>query len=203
MVPRRVRGPRLGYSFRASRAFMRSCALPHRRHRVARTAFRALHFMQIFLWRVRASASANRAIAGAKRPGVMKASGGERVSGSLPSDHPMRIWDLPPARLCDRHLLAEHRELHAVWTVLTEGKRGYANHPETRRWRGKEKALFRRHGRLVREFRVRGFRHASALDRTLAVGSGVQTRYVDSPREQRRILGGKGCACRVGVEEEG
>jgi Pyrimidine dimer DNA glycosylase len=43
----------------------------------------------------------------------------------------MRIWDLDPPSLCDRHLLGEHRELHAVWSVLTAGKRGHRDHPET------------------------------------------------------------------------
>jgi hypothetical protein len=41
----------------------------------------------------------------------------------------VRIWDVEPAFLCDQDLLGEHRELHAVRTTLTEGKRGYANHP--------------------------------------------------------------------------
>jgi hypothetical protein len=36
----------------------------------------------------------------------------------------VRIWDLDPASLCDRHLLGEHRELHAIWSILTTGKRG-------------------------------------------------------------------------------
>jgi hypothetical protein len=57
----------------------------------------------------------------------------------------MRIWDLEPRFLCDRHLLGEHRELHAIWTILTLGRRGYANHPETRRWRGRLAALYARH----------------------------------------------------------
>jgi hypothetical protein len=43
----------------------------------------------------------------------------------------MRIWDISPKRLCRNHLLGEHRELHAVWSVLTKGKKGYARHPET------------------------------------------------------------------------
>jgi hypothetical protein len=34
---------------------------------------------------------------------------------------PARIWDADPALLCDRHLLGEHRELHAIWSILTTG----------------------------------------------------------------------------------
>ena len=27
----------------------------------------------------------------------------------------MRIWDIEPERLCRKHLLAEHAELHGLW----------------------------------------------------------------------------------------
>lgn len=43
----------------------------------------------------------------------------------------MRIWDISPGKLCKNHLLGEHRELHAIWTVITENKKGYSKHPET------------------------------------------------------------------------
>jgi hypothetical protein len=109
----------------------------------------------------------------------------------------MRIWDLPPSRLCRQHLLGEHRELHAVWTVITEGKAGYARHPETLRWRGKLRALYARHGRLAAEMSRRGYAHASPLNRSLASGRGVQDAFVDPPRRQMRLLRAKGCACRV------
>jgi len=109
----------------------------------------------------------------------------------------VRIWDLSPRLLCRSHLLGEHRELHAVWSILTRGKRGYARHPETLRWAGKTRALFRRHEALVRELARRGYRHASPLDRRLARGPLVQRTFVDPPRAQRRRLRAKGCACRV------
>jgi Pyrimidine dimer DNA glycosylase len=70
----------------------------------------------------------------------------------------MRIWDISPKRLCRNHLLGEHRELHAIWSVLVNGKQGYARHSETIRWRGKLKALYSRHDALVREMVVRGYR---------------------------------------------
>ena len=85
----------------------------------------------------------------------------------------MRIWDLPPEQLCRAHLLGEHRELHAVWVVLTEGRAGYRIHPETRRWEGRLAALHARHEALVGEMQKRGYRHASPLDRRLATGSAV------------------------------
>ena len=63
----------------------------------------------------------------------------------------MRIWDLEPERLCHQHLLGEHRELHALWVILTQDKQDFSRHPETLRWRGKLQAPYRRHERLVAE----------------------------------------------------
>jgi len=36
-----------------------------------------------------------------------------------------------PDKLCRNHLLGEHREIHAIWAVITEKKKGYSMHPET------------------------------------------------------------------------
>ena len=109
----------------------------------------------------------------------------------------MRIWDLPPRLLCDRHLLGEHRELHAIWTVITRHRQGYSRHPETLRWHGRLRALFLRHKSLLREFARRGFRHASPLDARRATGSARQSVFVNTRAEQRERLRAKGCACRV------
>ena len=100
----------------------------------------------------------------------------------------MRIWDLDPALLCDRHLLGEHRELHGIWSILTTGKRGYSRHPETLRWNGRLAALYARHEAEVAEMDRRGFRHASPLDAQLATGEAVQTERVDSLEAQRARL---------------
>jgi len=109
----------------------------------------------------------------------------------------VRIWDLPPSVLYRAHLLGEHRELHAIWTVLVAGKSGYANHPETIRWRGKMAALYLRHEVLVIEMERRGYRHASPLDPALATGSAVQDVFVDLPERQLELLRAKGCDCAV------
>jgi hypothetical protein len=109
----------------------------------------------------------------------------------------MRIWDLEPERLCDRHLLGEHRELHAIWTVLTTGKRGYARHPETLRWRDRLAALYARHDAEVAEMRRRGFRPANPLGERPATGSAHQTERVDSVEDQRARLAARGCGCRT------
>lgn len=109
----------------------------------------------------------------------------------------MRIWDIAPALLCRSHLLGEHRELHCIWVVLTQGKKGYSRHPETLRWRGRLKALYLRHEKQVKEMESRGYRHHSPLARRLATGSPVQDKFIDTPRRQLRLLAAKKCACRV------
>jgi len=109
----------------------------------------------------------------------------------------MRIWDLDPAVLCRAHLLGEHRELHAVWSILTRDLGGYRRHPETRRWEGRLAALYRRHEALVAEMTRRGYRHASPLDAALATGAAVQGVFVDPPQRQRDLLRARGCGCRV------
>ena len=48
----------------------------------------------------------------------------------------MRIWDIHPQKLCRQHLLGEHRELHAIWSVLVNNKKGYSNHPKNVRLGG-------------------------------------------------------------------
>ena len=109
----------------------------------------------------------------------------------------MRIWDLSPDILCRKHLLAEHRELHAIWSILTQGKKGYSQHPETRRWRGKLHALYLRHQDLVGEMTRRGYKHQSPLDIRLASGEAEQREFVDHPETQKKILRRKKCGCRV------
>lgn len=107
----------------------------------------------------------------------------------------MRIWDIPPNRLCSKHLLGEHSELHAIWNILTQGKKGYSGHPETKRWKGKLRALFRVHNEIVQEMLARGYSHKSPLDKTLATGTEVQTILVDPIEKQLEILRKKGCEC--------
>jgi Pyrimidine dimer DNA glycosylase len=115
----------------------------------------------------------------------------------------VRIWDVDVRLLCDRHLLGEHRELHALWTVQTEGKRGYARHPETLRWRGRLAALYARHEAQVAEFERRGFRHGSPLDRVHATGETKQTEFVDPLDAQLDRLAQLGCGCVVGRTVDG
>lgn len=107
----------------------------------------------------------------------------------------MRIWDVPPNELCRSHLLGEHREMHAVWNILTQGKTGYSNHPETKRWVGRLKALYNRHEEIVKEMKARGYGHNTSMDPVLATGSPVQDVFVDDIKRQREILKAKDCLC--------
>jgi hypothetical protein len=107
----------------------------------------------------------------------------------------VRIWDVEPRLLCRKHLLGEHRELHGLWNIHVQGKRGYSLHPETLRWAGKLAALFARHESLVREMERRGYTHSSPLDPSLATGSAVQDVFVDPLEEQLRLLREKPCDC--------
>lgn len=111
----------------------------------------------------------------------------------------MRIWDIEPKYLCRKHLLAEHRELHGLWNILTVhgGIGGYSRHPETLRWVGKTKALYARHELLVREFERRGYRHRTPLDGRHAKGKGIQDVFLDTPDGQMRILREKPCDCPI------
>lgn len=107
----------------------------------------------------------------------------------------MRVWDVPVSELCRKHLLGEHRELHAIWTILTQDRSGYRKHPETIRWEGKLPALYDRHEQQVTEMEKRGYNHHSPLDEKLAIGSSVQNAFVNTIVEQREILLEKDCEC--------
>ncbi|MFA4973493.1 MAG: pyrimidine dimer DNA glycosylase/endonuclease V [bacterium] len=109
----------------------------------------------------------------------------------------MRVWDISPKKLCASHLLGEHVEIHAIWSVITKNKKGYSRHPETNRWRGKLKALYLRHETVAEEMQRRGYNHKSKLNQKLATGEGEQRYFLNSPQEQKEILRKKKCACRV------
>lgn len=108
----------------------------------------------------------------------------------------MRIWDIPPKELCYKHLLGEHRELHAIWAILVDNKYGYSRHPETLRWKGKLKALYNKHTELVKELYARGYNHRSPLNLALATGSEEQDVLIDSIYRQRVLLYNKNCECK-------
>jgi len=76
----------------------------------------------------------------------------------------MRIWaPIPPVCLDRQRLLGEHRELHAIWVILTTNRKGYRNHPEVKRWIKYLPELAARHDQLVAELARRGYNHRSLL----------------------------------------
>ena len=98
----------------------------------------------------------------------------------------LRVWDVHPGYLSRTRLLGEHREIHAVWTVLVDDRKGYSNHPETNRWRGHLSYLYQRHEKTVAEMRLRGYTHASPLENP--GGRGGYPGFVHAPHEQFALL---------------
>ncbi len=107
----------------------------------------------------------------------------------------MRIWDISPQKLCRKHLLGEHRELHALYSILLNNRTGYRNHPETKRWVGKLPALKKRHQLLDEEMTRRGYNHKTPLSETS--GSETQTELLHTIEEQEKILKEKPCDCLI------
>lgn len=72
----------------------------------------------------------------------------------------MRMWMVDPKKLCRKHLLGEHVELHMFVGTIKRGSslKGYL-----------EKGLLdttsimKRHAALVKEMKVRGYNHKSEL----------------------------------------
>ncbi len=110
----------------------------------------------------------------------------------------MRIWDIPVERLCRNHLLGEHRELHAIWSIVLNGKKGYSMHPEVLRWHGRLGALWLRHEQQREEMLRRGYSHLSPLDHAILPEEHSGEAFppcLDTPEEQLRRLREKACGC--------
>jgi hypothetical protein len=102
----------------------------------------------------------------------------------------MRVWDVAAGYLNRQSLLAEHRELHGLRSVIVNGKKGYSRHPETLRWVGCVSGLARRHAALVAEMRLRGYNHLTPVDGE-AKRIAWPSAYVTEPIEQYAVLGRK------------
>ena len=99
----------------------------------------------------------------------------------------MRIWDVPAGYLNRQSLLGEHRELHGLYSILVNGKRGYSRHPETVRWVGCVGALRRRHAQLVAEMVLRGYVDRTPLHRAIR-GVRWPEIFVTAPWDQLGLL---------------
>jgi uncharacterized protein YbgA (DUF1722 family) len=99
----------------------------------------------------------------------------------------MRIWDLAAGYLNRGSLLGEHRELHGVYSILTNGKTGYARHPETLRWTAALSGLAQRHQQLAAEMHLRGYTDRTPLSCNTS-GAQWPSSFVDAPGEQVTLL---------------
>jgi len=98
----------------------------------------------------------------------------------------MRVWDVHPGYLARQQLLGEHRELHGLASILIHNKRGYANHPETKRWVGYLPALAMRHRQLACEMALRGYQDRSPFP---IEGEVVWPEiWIDPPNRQFELL---------------
>ena len=102
----------------------------------------------------------------------------------------MRLWDVNPGYLNRQSLLGEHRELHAIVSIIKNNKKGYSHHPETLRWQGFGWALNQRHKLLTTEMNLRGY-----VDRSPVLLRTQRLKwpevFVDLPVTQFSILAGK------------
>lgn len=108
----------------------------------------------------------------------------------------MRVWDIHPGYLSRQNLLGQHAEIHALYSVITGIKKGYASHPETRRWQNCPDRLRRIHDLTVQEMDLRGFNHGSPCGEGIPLGIAPDAAgegenfagYVDHPVDQIAIL---------------
>lgn len=99
----------------------------------------------------------------------------------------MRVWDVNPGYLNRQSLLGEHRELHAIVSIIRHNKKGYSRHPETLRWQGLGWALSQRHKLLTAEMTLRGY-----VDKTSVLLKTQHQKwpevFVDTPVAQLKLL---------------
>ncbi len=98
----------------------------------------------------------------------------------------MRVWDIQPGYLNRQSLLGEHREIHALVSIIENDKRGFAHHPETLRWKQHLGTLKLRHDQTVTEMALRGYRHYSPVGQSAL--RRWPDRYLDAPGAQFAIL---------------
>ncbi len=74
----------------------------------------------------------------------------------------MRMWMIHPSHLCRQHLLGEHVELHMLVGAIRAGKsiEGYVRDGLVVPYQ-----IRSRHEALVKELRLRGYKHKSTLPR--------------------------------------
>ena len=107
----------------------------------------------------------------------------------------MRVWDIPVSQLCNKHLVAQHNEIHTIYSIITNNKKGFAHHPEVMRWRDKLGSLWVMHSVTIMEMEHRGMKHNSPFADT--VYGGQYPCSWQSVEVQKDLLRAKGCGCKV------
>lgn len=108
----------------------------------------------------------------------------------------MRVWDMPVAGLCNKHLVAQHHEIHCIFSIIAENKSGFSHHPEVMRWRGRLGALYRVHEHTAAEMLKRSMRHMSELETPLAFHLCPMPLPWQPVNKQKGKLAEKGCGCK-------
>ena len=95
----------------------------------------------------------------------------------------MRMWMVPPSKMCRKHLLGEHVELHMIAACLRLGKsiRGYVETGliETAK-------IADRHAELASEMARRGYNHKSPITMPADVRREGRVSVHESARELSR-----------------
>lgn len=109
----------------------------------------------------------------------------------------MRVWDIPVEKLCNKHLIAQHAEIHAIYNIVIQNKKGYAYHPEVKRWRGHLTALQLKHIRTSIEMLKRGMCENTPLLHYYINETSTDPKSWQSIEKQIELLRAKGCDCKV------
>lgn len=72
----------------------------------------------------------------------------------------MRMWMTPTNKMCDKHLLGEHVEIHMFVGTIKKGISidGYIKNDLL-----EPKSIYKKHEEIVKEMKNRGFNHKSPL----------------------------------------
>ena len=95
----------------------------------------------------------------------------------------MRIWYVPFSELDNRRVVAQHSEVHAIWSIVTKRERNWKEfgRPEHRL------ALWDVHERSVEEMIVRGYdNHQTPIDRPVTVVQQLPVVASDEVLERER-----------------
>lgn len=114
----------------------------------------------------------------------------------------MRVWDIPVTQLCNKHLVAQHHEIHCIASIITYHKDGFANHPEVLRWKGLPAELHYVHQNTISEMVKRGMNHndshdSSGLHQWMHGPNTVMPKPWQPITKQKELLRAKGCGCKV------